>query len=273
MKANRWRRHQFLPTEHGAWIWWIGPLLIGLAAARSAPPEAALLTFAVLAGFLLRQPSTIAVKVLIGRRPRNDLGPALVWIAVDSVALLALTVGLAALGHARILVLAVPGVAVFGWHLFLISRREERGQMGIELVGAGVLALAAPAAYWVAGGSRDSLAWALWLLCWLQSAASIVLVYLRLEQRRLPAAPPLRLNLRRAARAMAYHAFNLILSLGLAAVGLVHWGFAWGFLLMALDLAQGVASPPVGHKPTRIGVRQLAASTAFTALAAAGFLV
>ncbi len=273
VKTNLFRRHQFLPAEHGAWIWWIGPLLIGLAAARSAPPEAALLGFAVLAGFLLRQPSAIAMKVMSGRRARSDLGPALVWIVVDSAALLALTVGLAALGHSRILILAVPGLAVFGWHLYLISRREERGQMGIELVGAGVLALAAPAAYWVAGGSRDSLAWVLWLLCWLQSAASIVLVYLRLEQRRLPAAPPLRITLRRGARAIAYHLFNLALAVGLAAAGLAHWWFAGGFLLMAVDLAQGLASPPVGQRPTRIGVRQLAASSLFTILAAAGFLL
>jgi hypothetical protein len=27
-----WRRHYFIPTEHGAWIWWIGPFLIGAAA-------------------------------------------------------------------------------------------------------------------------------------------------------------------------------------------------------------------------------------------------
>lgn len=266
------RKVYFLPSEHGAWIWWIGPLLIGLAAARSAPPAALLLGGAALAGFLLRQPAAIVVKVLSGRRPRSDLGPGVAWVAIDSGLLLTLTAGLAVLGHARILVLAIPGVLVFAWHLLLISRREERGQMGIELVGAGVLALTAPAAYWVAGGARTPLPWILWSLCWLQSGASILLVYLRLEQRRLETAPPLGATLHRAARPIAYHLFNLALAFGLAAAGAIPWLFAAGFLLMAVDLGQGLLAPPVGTKPTRIGLRQLAASSAFTLLAAAGFL-
>jgi hypothetical protein len=265
------RKQYFLPSEHGAWIWWIGPLLIGLAAAGSAPPAALLLGGAALAGFLLRQPAAIVVKVLSGRRPSTDLVPGLFWAAVDSLLLLGLTTGLVSLGHVRVLVLAVPGVLVFFWHLSLISRRQERGQMGVELVGAGVLALSGPAAYWVAGGDRDLLAWILWLLCWLQAAASIVLVYLRLEQRRLVAAPAPEETLRRARRPIAYHLFNVILASGLAACGQIPWLFAVGFLLMALDLGQGLLSPPVGVKPTRIGLRQLAASSLFTLLAAIGF--
>ncbi|MBM2843259.1 MAG: hypothetical protein HW404_1096, partial [Anaerolineales bacterium] len=107
------------------------------------------LAVAALAGFLLRQPATILVKVSAGRRPPREFRPALAWAAVDLILLGLTTAVLVAGGHARILILAVPGLLVFAWHLRLVRRREDRRQMGIEIVGAGVLALAAPAAYWV----------------------------------------------------------------------------------------------------------------------------
>ena len=50
-------------------------------------------------------------------------------------------------------------------------------------------ALAAPAALWVGQGYPDPQGWFLFGLVWLQSAASIVYAYLRLEQRLLPAPP------------------------------------------------------------------------------------
>jgi len=168
--------------------------------------------------------------------------------------------------------LAVPGVAVFAWHLWLIGRREERGQMGVEIVGAGVLALAAPAAYWVAGGLSPSLPWLLWLLCWLQSAASIVLVYFRLAYRKLEAVPSLDERLRDGRRALAYNGFNAVLASALALAGAVPPLVASAFLLMLLDTIGAVARPPLGHPPTRIGVRQLAASFLFVALCVLGFL-
>lgn len=266
------RKHYILPAEHGAWIWWIGPLLIGLSAAGGISPDAVLLAAAALSAFLLRQPATILVKALSGRRPRGDVRPAAAWLVADGIVLAVLTWALVARGHGRILILAIPGAAVFAWHLFLVSRREERGQMGVEVVGAGTLALAAPGAYWVAGGVAGALPWILWLLCWLQSAASIVLVYFRLGTRKLPEAPPLREGLRLAARALLYHGFNLAVACGLAVTGLVPWAMAVAFALMLADSVESVLRPPVGVAPTRIGLRQLGASSLFVALSVSGFL-
>src|SRR3990172_5304403 len=76
-----WRRHYALPAEHGSWIWLLGPLAVGIAAARRLTPDLAPLALAALAAFLLRQPATVAVKVLSGRRAREDLEPALAWLA------------------------------------------------------------------------------------------------------------------------------------------------------------------------------------------------
>jgi hypothetical protein len=67
--------------------------------------------------------------------------------------------------------------------LWLVSRREERRQVNVEIIATGVLSLAAPAAYWVGIGRYDTTGWWLWILVWLQTAASIVYAYLRLAQR------------------------------------------------------------------------------------------
>jgi len=230
------------------------------------------LAVAALAGFLLRQPATILVKVSAGRRPSREFRPALTWAAIDLILLGLATAVLIAGGHARILILAVPGLLVFVWQLWLIRRREDRGQMGIEIVGAGVLALAAPAAYWVCGGSSAGLPWLLWLLCWLQSAASIVLVYFSLSYRKLPALPPMRVRTLDGRRALLYHGFNGLLASVLALAGEVPLWMATAFLLMLLDAIAGVARPPVGRPPTAIGVRQLVASALFVLLSVVGFL-
>ena len=230
------------------------------------------LAAAALAGFLLRQPAAILVKVSAGRRPSREFRPALTWAAIDLILLGLATAVLIAGGHARILILAVPGLLVFVWQLWLIRRREDRGQMGIEIVGAGVLALAAPAAYWVCGGSSAGLPWLLWLLCWLQSAASIVLVYFSLSYRKLPALPPMRVRTLDGRRALLYHGFNGLLASVLALAGEVPLWMATAFLLMLLDAIAGVARPPVGRPPTAIGVRQLVASALFVLLSVVGFL-
>ncbi len=257
------QRQYVLPNEHGAWIWWIGPLVLGAAAARRLEIDLGLLFAAALAVFLLRQPAAIAVKALSGRRAREDLRPAVVWISVYA-ALAALTIAaLLIRGHSQLAWLALPGAAVFAWHLWLISRRQDRGQMGIELVGAGVLALAAPAAYWVCGGISAGQPWVLWVLTWLQSAASIVYVYQRLAQRRLAEMPPVGERWRMGGRTLAYHGFNLLFSLSLTLARLTPPLVPLGFGLMLIDALEGTARPPIGARPARIGLRQLGASITF----------
>lgn len=267
------RRHHILPSEHGAWIWWIGPLLIGIAAAGQSPPDVLLLAAAALGAFLLRQPTTILIKVLSGRRSRDELRPAATALLLDLAILLVLTLGLVVRGHAQVLVLAVPGAAVFAWHLLLTKRREERGQMGIEVVGAGTLALAAPGAYWVAGGGDPLLPWLLWFFCWLQSAASIVLVYYRLGFRKLDVVAPLSERLRSGSRSLAYHIFNLLVSAAFVGSGRIPLAMAIAFGLMLVDAVDSIRRPPVGVPPTRIGIRQLASSSLFVSLTAVGFVL
>jgi hypothetical protein len=268
-----WRRHYALPGEHGSWIWLLGPMVVGTAAARQLSFDLIPLALAALAAFLLRQPATLAVKALSGRRSRQDLQPALAWIAAYLL-LGGLGLGwLLRLGHGRLLALALPGLPVFAWHLWLVRRRQERRQPGVEIVAAGTLALAAPAAYWTAGGGSDRVGWTLWLLTWLQAAASIVYVHLRLEQRGWAQLPSRADRWRRGARALGYAAFNLCASTALASLGWAPTLAPMAFGLALADTAEGVGRPAITKPARAIGLRQLASSTAFVLLLALAYLL
>ncbi len=268
----------WVPQAHGAWAWWILPVAVGLAAAGRAPPDVAFLVGAALATFLLHQPATTLVRVLAGRRARAELGPALVAASTYGVLALVAVVALVLEGHRRFLGLALPGGLVFAWHLALVARAGERRQRLVEMLGAAVLALWAPAAYWVAGGTRYPEPWALWWIGASHSAGAIQTVYLRLAQRRLDPrrargerAPPGALALARPA--LLVDAAALFGTAALAALDLVPWGAAWATLLPLADATLVARHPTPPAMPRRIGVHQLAVTTAFAALVVTSYLI
>ena len=179
MAGTLFRRQVALPQDHGSWVFILSPLLVGIFAAPGFSPASINLIVAAMAAFLIRQPVTMAVKAYAGRRPRTDLPAARFWMVMYGAVLLAALAGLVAEGFFYVLYLAVPGVPIFAWHLWLVSRREERHRAGVEILATGVLALTAPAAFWVGSGRYDPAGWWLWVLTWFQSAASIVYAYLR----------------------------------------------------------------------------------------------
>jgi hypothetical protein len=264
--TSLFRRHIALPTDHGSWVFLLGPLLIGLFAGGRWTPAIVPLVAAALAAFLLRQPVTIAVKAYSGRRSRSDLPAARFWILIYGlIALIAVAI-LLAMGFWYLLVLALPAAPVFGWHLYLVARREERRQLGVEVVGSGVLALAAPAALWVALGHADARGWWLFALTWFQSAASIVHAYLRLKQRELARAPGLRARLKMAVRALLYTTFNVLAVTALSLANYLPPLLPLPYALQWAETVWGTLRPAVGVRPTLIGVRQLIVSSLFTLL-------
>lgn len=278
MPASLFKRHIALPQDHGSWVFILSPLLVGLFAGERFKPESVQLIVAAMGAFLLRQPVSMAVKAYSGRRLREDLPAARFWMLVYGALILLALAGLIAGGYAYLLFLAVPGLPVFGRHLYLVSKRAERRQAGVEILATGALALAAPAAFWIGRGQYDPLGWALWLGVWLQSAASIVYAYLRLEQREIPAgqerakkgeqaAGPGRSALwRMGQRAFAYTSFNLALALILGGVNILpRWLFV-PYLLQWIETLWGIFHPAIGWKAVKIGVRQLLVSTLWTVL-------
>ena len=261
-----WVRHIALPQDHGSWIFLLSPLLIGIFAGGRLSLATFFLVIAAFSAFLIRQPVTILVKAYSGRRSRRDLPAARFWIVVYSILGLTALVGLIGQGFIFLLILTIPGAPVFAWHLFLVSRRAERRQLGVELVGTGVLAFAAPAGYWVGTGTFEPSGWWLFFLTWFQSAASIVYAYLRLEQRQLNEKPNLPVRFRMGWRALIYALFNVVSVLSLSLAGVFPFWLFSPYLLQLVETTQGILIPAVNAKPTSIGIRQLVVSLLFTIL-------
>ncbi len=259
-----------LPQDHGSWVFIFSPLLIGIFAGGSFTLSTFNLILAAMSAFLIRQPMTVIVKAYSGRRPKSDLAAARFWVLIyGSIAALAL-LGLILQKFSFLLILAVPGIPVFAWHLWLVSQRAERKQAGIEVIATGVLSLVAPAAYWVGVGSYNPLGWWLFLWAWLQSAASIVYAYLRLEQRELKQDQAAVMSGSEkwalGKRAFLYTSFNLGASLILGWANWIPQFVFIPFLAQWLETIWGITHPAAGWKPVRIGVRQLIVSMLWTIL-------
>lgn len=260
------RKQICLPQDHGSWVFIFSPLLIGLFAGGRFTFASLYLVVAAIGAFLIRQPVTVAVKAYAGRRSKNDLPAARFWVIVYGTIIMLALYALIRSGFASLLYLAVPGVAVFAWHLWLVSRREERRQVNVEIIATGVLSLAAPAAYWVGLGRYDTMGWWLWILTWLQTAASIVHAYLRLEQRELDPVPARDELWRMGWRAFAYTTFNVAAALILGLFAVLPRLVFLPYLVQWMETLWGIFHPSIGWKPTRIGIRQLIVSTLWTIL-------
>ena len=265
MREN-FKKHIAIPQDHGSWVFILSPLLVGIFAGGNFNFATLSLIIGAMSAFMIRQPMTVYVKAISGRRPKSDLGPARFWLVIyGSISALAL-ISLILQGFGFVLYLAIPAAPVFAWHLWLVSQRNERKQAGIEIIATGILSLAAPAAYWVALGGYDPLGWWLWAWTWLQSAASIVYAYLRLAQRELKSRPENRELWRMGKRALIYTSFNLFASLMLGWANIIPQLIFVPFLLQWVETLWGITHPAIGWKPTRIGIRQLIVSTLWTIL-------
>lgn len=267
MAKNRlFRKHVAIPQDHGSWVFILSPLLLGIFAGGKFTPASFSLVIAALAAFMLRQPTTTLIKVYSKRRSRDELPAARFWFVLyAAISLVALT-GLILNGFAFLLYLAAPGIPVFAWHLWLVSKHEERRQINVEIIATGVLSLAAPAAYWVGIGRYEADGWWLWGLVWIQTAASIVYAYLRLEQREWKSVPNRWERFRAGFRAYLYTSVNLLVTVILGLIDVLPQLLFLPYLLQWLETGWGVERPAVGWKPTRIGIRQLFISTIWTML-------
>jgi hypothetical protein len=244
----------------------LSPLLIGVVAGGRSHTAHLYLIVATLFGFLLRQPITVAVKALSGRRSEEDLTPALLWVGLYSSVAVLMMLGLHLRGYTYVLGLAIPGLLVFFWHLYLVTRREERGKILVSLLATAVLALAATAGYWIGVGGPDVFGWLLWALAWAQSAASVICVFVRLQQRTMSASPDPRQLMRMTLPALAICSLNLLTVGILGVTGITsRWLFV-AFLPQWFEALCCLTRPATGWKPSRIGYRQLALSVLFTLL-------
>lgn len=266
-QLKRYFNHRIAITrEHGSWVFLLSPLLIGIFISDGFNRPTLTLILAALSLFLLRHPITLLVKIKSGRRKPKDIPVILFWsTAYAIIGVLALW-QLASAGFSYIFWLGIPGIPVFIWYLYLVSKRSERHQIGIEIVGSGVLALSAPAAYWIGKNSFDSIGWWLFILVWLQSAASIVHTYMRLSQRTTIDPLSITQKLILGKRTLLYSSFNVIASLLLVYANIIPTLIFIPFLVQFLESLWGILKPAFKIRPTQIGFRQLAISSIFTVL-------
>lgn len=273
-RDSLFKRHIALPQQHGAWAIWLAPYLIGLGVGRDLNLSHVWLTLAASGAFLALQPLVSLVKVQAGRRPARDRRPALVWLGVYGLVVAVGALGLLVAGAAWPLALAVLALPVLAWQMLLVARRSERGQMGVEILGAAVLSLGAPAAYGVAVGGLDATAFWLWALCAAQAAGAVVYIFATLVYRRLTVAPPWAERWRIANTALLLHAALLLGVAALVALDQVPFAVLLPFsLLLAEAIYGGLLRPPVGVKPAVIGVRQTVVTAVFAALLIAAYWV
>jgi len=267
MTANKlFRKHVAIPQDHGSWVFILSPLLVGIFAGGRFTPSSFSLVIAAMSAFMLRQPAATLIKIYSKRRGRDELTAARFWFSVYAAVTLVALIGLILNGFAYLLYLAIPGAFVFAWHLWLVSKREERRQVNVEILATGVLSLAAPAAYWVGIGKYDSTGWWLWGLVWFQTAASIVYAYLRLEQREQVSGPERSGMWKMGWRAALYTSFNLASVLTLSLVSLLPSLLFLPYLIQWIETMWGITHAATGWKPTHIGIRQLIVSTLWTVL-------
>jgi len=264
-------KHVAVPSDHGSWVFLLSPLIIGLHLGGRWTIVSVYLLVAALAGFMVRQPVTHAVKIWSGRRPVAELPAALFWTAVfGGIALLHVT-GLVIRGYGHLLWLVLPGVTVFAWHLELVRRRNERGQILVAMLATAVLSLTAPAAFWIGTQTADRFGWVLWGLLWVQSGASILYVHMRLEQRRQGGVSDLRARARLGLASIRFATFNVLAVAVLAMNGTVPGFLMAAYLLQWAETIWGTLRPVTGGRPAAIGIRQLIVSILFTVLFALAF--
>jgi len=267
MSGNKFfKKHIAIPQDHGSWVFILSPLLIGVFAGGVLGSATFNLIVAAMAAFMLRQPATALIKIYSKRRSKDEIASAYFWFIVYGLIALIALVALILEGFGYIVYLAVAGVPVFAWHLWLVSKREERRQVNVEIIATGVLSLSAPAAYWVGAGSYDPRGWWLWILIWLQTAASIIYAYLRLSQREQTQSPDRSRQWKMGWRAALYTSFNLAAVLILSLLAVLPSLIFIPYLVQWLETMWGITHPAIGWKPTRVGVRQLIVSTIWTVL-------
>jgi YwiC-like protein len=176
------------PREHGAWGLLLVPLAIGgaigLRSGGSGVPLLAL-TVAALALFWMRTPveSWLGMGVFraTGQRERRSVGVAILILA--AVAALALTSLFSQGRNNDLLFLGLIAISAFMAQA-LLRKFGRRTRMLSQIAGVLGLTVTSPAAYYVATGKLDHVAWTLWMANFLFAGNQIHFVQLRIRSAR-----------------------------------------------------------------------------------------
>lgn len=146
-------------------------------------------------------------------------------------------------GFGFLLLLALPGLTVFAWHLKLVSRRAERKQAGVEVIATGVYLSQRLPRTGSGCGRYDPAGLVFSCGHGCDTPASAVSAYLRLDQRELKRDKATGLKRselwKMGKRALLYTTFNLIASLILGLAKLIPFFIFIPFLVQWLETLWG----------------------------------
>jgi hypothetical protein len=164
-----------IPGEHGAWSVLFGSFFVAWAAAAfPLKPQLLLLAISMTCVFLAHEP---IVKLLrssrlgVGEKAEKHWRKWLVFYLVPGFGGVAALLGIYRLWS--LLPIGTGICLVFGLHLHLASRRQERGILG-ELLGIVGLSISALVTHYVALGSLEATAYQLWTLSALYFASGVL---------------------------------------------------------------------------------------------------
>lgn len=173
-----------IPREHGAWGMLLVPLVTGAVAAARIGIKSSSLALFVLAAmslFWLRTP----VESWLGASPikaQNADERSVVVRTIVGIAALALASLVALLGSGNRGLILIGAIAALAFAIqAVVKKLGRKGRMPAQVIGAIGLTSTAAGAYYVATGSLDRTAIALWVANWLFAADQIHFVQLRIH--------------------------------------------------------------------------------------------
>jgi archaellum biogenesis protein FlaJ (TadC family) len=261
-----------LPREHGSWAMLIVPLIIGLAVAGQWTWSSIWLIAATMGLFLLRYPIDTVIKTR--KRPTSDRMVLIRWAFVYGL-IAALCGGwLIVIDRLYWLIpLGMLSAVLLGYHWWLVERRQEMSARG-ELAGICGLALGAPLAYYVATGTLNGTALALWIVNALYFGGTVF--YIKLKVRQQPKEPaPDRISERlvKAKACLSYQSVSLTILIMLAALTSLPALVLLAFVPMTLKVVIGATrwQDRKSLSLRRLGVIEMAHAMLFAVLIVVAF--
>lgn len=272
--ANGRVRSMVVPREHGAWGILLVPLVTGAAVgirSMSSGLAVALFTLVALSFFWLRTP----VESLLGAGPlrvQTDEEFNAVFKAITVLSVFA-TVALTALfltgSRSGLLLLGGAAAAAFGAQAAL-KKLGRRYYLAAQIIGSIGLTATAPAAYYVATGSLDSIAVTLWLANWIFAGNQVHFVQTRIHGARLAERGE------KVRRGAAFFLGQLVMAAAILIAWRAQFLPALAVLAFVPALVRGFAWFITGPQPLavkRLGWTELAHGVTFGLLLIAAFLL
>lgn len=268
-RPSMWNKVIALPQDHGSWVFLFGPMIFGLLFTEIISIQIVTFCVASTAFFLMRQPISILVKVIAGRRADKDRVIAIFWTVIYGAIG---TLGFGYLvfnGHSLVvLLMLVPGVILLAYHLYQIAQHNERKQKTFEMISTGMLSAIAVLILFLGRDKFIISDLLLWLLLWFQAAASIEYAFSALRQRSWSEVPESKVRVQNGMDALVKTGLNLVFAYLLSEKVLVG-EYVWvAFLPQFSEVIYSMVKPAINAKPVVIGFRQLGITISFFVLLA-----